>query len=87
MIREIRRAGGNMHFARKIIDPVEISNIIELPDELLEPKVEVIVLPVDTPNDKQNKKKRGKDLIDKLHDNPLKIKNFRPFKRQEIYDR
>lgn len=76
-----------MHFARKIIDPVEISNIIELPDELLESKVEVIVLPVDTPNDKQNKKKRGKDLIDNLHDNPLKIKNFRPFKRKEIYDR
>jgi hypothetical protein len=76
-----------MQFARKIIDPVEISNIIELPDELLESKVEVIVLPLDTPIDQQNKKKRGKDLIDKLHENPLKIKNFRPFKREEIYDR
>ena len=76
-----------MQFARKIIDPVEISNIIELPDELLDSKVEVIVLPVDTPNDKPNKKKRDRDLIDQLHENPLKIKNFSPFKREEIYDR
>jgi hypothetical protein len=74
-----------MQFARKIIDPGEISNIIELSDELLESKVEVIVLPVDTPIDKQNKKKRGKDLIDKLQENPLKIKNFKPFKREDIY--
>ncbi len=34
--------------------------------------------------DKQNKKKRGKDLLDQLHENPLKIKNFRPFKRENI---
>ena len=73
-----------MQFARKIIDPVEISNIIELPDELMESKVEVIVLPLDSPNDRQNEKKRGKDLIDKLHENPLKIKNFEPFKREDI---
>jgi len=76
-----------MQFARKIIDPVEIGNIIELPDELLNSKVEVIVLPVDIPNDKPNKKKRDRDLIDQLHENPLKIKNFRPFTREEIYDR
>jgi hypothetical protein len=76
-----------MQFARKIIDPIEISNIIELPDELMESKVEVIVLPLDFSNDKQYKKKRERDLIDQLHENPLKIKNFRPFKREEIYDR
>jgi len=64
-----------LQFARKIIDPVEISNIIELPDELMESKVEVIVLLVDTPIDKQNKNKRERDSIDQLHENPLKIKN------------
>ena len=76
-----------MQFARKIIDPIEIGGIIELPDELLNSKVEVIVLPVDIRNDKPNKKKRDRDLIDKLHEHPLKIKNFRPFTREEIYDR
>jgi len=76
-----------MQFARKIIESVEIGNIIELPRELLNSKVEVIVLPVDIPNDKPNKMKRNRDLIDQLHENPLKIKNFRPFTREEIYDR
>jgi hypothetical protein len=27
------------------------------------------------------------DIIDKLQDNPLRIKNFNPFSREEIYGR
>ena len=74
-----------MNFARKIIDSECLIDIIDLPEELKEMEVEIIVLP--TQNIPSYKKRHKKNFIDELIDNPLKIENFKPFSRKEIYER
>ena len=77
-----------MQFARKIVEPAEISQIIDLPEELTRTKLEIIVLPFTLPfSNRLQKTKRSKDIIDKLLASPVKIGNFIPFSREEIYER
>ena len=74
-----------MNFARKIIDSDRLIDIIDLPEELKKTEVEIIVLP--TQNTHPVKKHHKKNVVDELIDNPLKIENFKPFSRKEIYER
>jgi len=74
-----------MNFARKIIDANRLIDIIDLPEELKKTDVEIIVLPAQ--NIHHIKKYQEHSFIDELIDNPLKIQDFRPFTRKEIYER
>jgi len=79
--------GGKMQFARKIINAEAIVGIMELPDEMRDKDVEIIVLPINDDKIKQTSQKHEVDIIDQLLDSPLNIKDFSPFSRDEIYER
>jgi hypothetical protein len=57
--------------------------MIEIPEKYRNNKkyrVKVILLTEDTPDS-------SSDMIDNLLESPLKLPDFRPFKREEMYDR
>jgi hypothetical protein len=76
-----------MNFARKIVDAEKLVGIIDLPADLKKKQVEIIVLPPHQPLKRKNKKKHKSSFIDELIRNPLKIENFVPLSRKEIYER
>lgn len=76
-----------MNFARKIVDAEKLVGIIDLPADLKKKQVEIIVLPPQQEQKRKNKKKQKSSFIDELIRNPLKIGNFVPLSRKEIYER
>ncbi|MCP4350688.1 MAG: hypothetical protein GY795_34910 [Desulfobacterales bacterium] len=67
-----------VEFQTKIID-----GIIEVPEKYrkkIKYNVKVILLTEDTFD-------TASDIIEELLESPLKLSGFRPFKREEIYDR
>lgn len=76
-----------MNFARKIVDAEKLAGIIDLPEDLKKKQVEIIVLPSNQTLKRKNKKKHKSSFIDELIRNPLKIDNFVPLSREEIYER
>lgn len=72
-----------VEFTAKIKD-----GIIELPKKFRDKvtdSVKVIILKEATAT--TSEKASGRDIIDKLLTKPLHIKGFKPFKRDEIYER
>lgn len=75
-----------MRFARKIIESEKLIDLIDLPDELRQSKVEVIVLPIDDDAEVNTKNKTGEEnFIETLMDHPRTIAGFKPLTRDEIY--
>jgi hypothetical protein len=59
------------------------NGIIEVPPEyqaMIKNRVRVILVP-------EGKKSRRRNLIDRLLDKPVRVKEFRPLNRDELYDR
>lgn len=75
-----------MNFARKIVDSEKLIGIIDLPEDLKRKQVEIIVLPPQETT-KQKGKKNKRNFIEELIKNPIKIDNFIPLSRKEIYER
>ena len=61
-----------MNFIRKIIDSDSLDSIVDLPPELKNRRVEVIVLPVEEDNNQANKSLRG--ILNKYADSELRKK-------------
>ncbi|MCK8824320.1 hypothetical protein [Fuchsiella alkaliacetigena] len=61
-----------MNFIRKIIDSDSLDSIVDLPPELKNRRVEVIVLPVEEDNSQANKSLRG--ILNKYADSELRKK-------------
>ena len=76
-----------MQFARKIVSAEKIIGIMELPDELRHREVEIIVLPVNDDKTRFIPQEHKVDIIDRLLETPLILQDFKPFTRNEIYER
>lgn len=76
-----------MNFARKIVDSEKLIGIIDLPEDLKRKQVEIIVLPPQETKKQKAKKKNKKNFIEELIKNPIKMDNFTPLSRKEIYER
>jgi hypothetical protein len=56
-----------MNAVRKIVDPAQLSAIMDIPRDILDNKqVELIVLPVNTPEPPEQKTDESTDLAEKL---------------------
>lgn len=47
-----------MEFVRKVVDGTDLKNIIEIPNSLIDKKVEILIFPIEEKK-KENKKKKS----------------------------
>lgn len=70
---------------RKIINSDKLKTVIDIPDELKDQKVEVIVLPLIIEKKRVSVKKEKRFL--KLFSNPVKVKKLLIPSREEMHER
>lgn len=80
-----------MEAYREIIDGKKLADIINIPKEFLQSKIELIVLPVkakDTGsiNDDSREIVGSDDILPEVFYNPIKVSQYINIKRDEIYE-
>lgn len=60
-----------MEFVRKIVDGVDLKDVVEIPDSLINRKVEILVFPVDEKTKNKKKKKSLSGFLSKYADKNL----------------
>ena len=77
-----------MEFVREVIDTDKLAGIIEIPEKLKKSKVELILLPINEPDEKLIKKEKNrKKNLKKLYANPIKVKKIDIPPREKLHER
>lgn len=77
-----------MDFVREILEPDKLVGIVDLPAELRNSKLEVIILPFEDFEEKIPEKENiRKKRYQKLYENPIKVEKIRIPSRAELHER
>ncbi len=60
-----------MEFVRKIVNGIDLKDVVEIPNSLINKKVEILIFPVDETSKNKKKKKSLSGILSKYADTKL----------------